>query len=372
MSDATPVVVRLKELGVEDDIITKIENDLGATSVEDLAGLTEDDLVGVGMKKLPARKLAASLKPSPAPAHVAEAEPVLRGASLLVPVADDASILELLRIGGVAKMTPEDLIAAIRGAFTRAMGVNRIIPTLLERMREHAESLDEPLGTTYFKLFKASKRRQYGDVLAAFDGAITSIPEDEKDKFLTRVDGLWPVLAAFQGLLDAYRQLHRDEANDLSNLAVAFRQGASAVEYPDPSNVIASARGVIDRFNRVFGGMGIPSARAIAKDIAEEAELLRNPELPGTVGAGGFEEMIKKLGLGVPSDVRQTEINIATFALNLLKLPDQASNNQPLVILELQRLGKVITWPGNGRTDHPTGIGGNGNPPRDSGRRTTV
>lgn len=367
MSDATgitiatnPVAERLKELGVADDVAQKIQDVLGATSVEDLANLTEQDLVGlVGMKPLPARKLVAAVKP--APASVVELSDVSpRTSNLLVQVGDDASILELLRIGGVAKMTPQDLVAAVRGAYTRAAGVNRIIPTLLERMREHAESLDEPLSETYFRLLKASRRRQYGDVLAAFEGAITSVSEEEKARFLSKVDGLWPVLSAFQGQLDAYRQLHRDEAGDIANLAVVLAKGASAVEYPDPSNVVTAARGLIDRYNRVFGGMGIPVARAIAKDITEEAELLRNPELPSTVGAGSFEEMVKKLGLGVPSDVRQTEINIATFVLNTLKLPDQPENVKPLFILELQRLGKVIAWPNNGASSAEalTGIGG--------------
>lgn len=286
--------------------------------------------------------------PIAGPATNGDASP--REKSVLVSVGDDASILDLLRVGGVAKMTAEDLIAAIRGAFTRAIGVDQIIPTLLKRMKEHAESLDEPLGTTYYKLVKASKRRQYADVLAAFDGAVTSIPEDEKQRFLDKVDSLWPTLASFQSQLDAYRQLHKDESADIGNFVVAIQTGRAGIEYPDPSQIIAAARAVIDRFNRVFSGMGIPAARTIAKDIAEEAELLRNPELPGTVGAGSFEEMVKKIGLGVPSDARQTEINIATFVLNLLKLPDQPSNRQPEIIIELQKLGKPIVWPSGKQT----------------------
>lgn len=356
----------------EEEVATALKGELGDTvndaAVANLgdADITPDAdllaaLTGAGVAKATARAAIKGIRNAPVVTPVAPAagETGARGGvSLLISVGDDTSILDLLRVGGVAKMTAEDLVAAVRAAYTRAVGVDQIIPTLLRRMKEHAESLDEPLGPTYFKLLKASRRRQYADVLAAFDGAISSVPEDEKEKFLNKVDTLWPKLAAFQAQLDAYRQLHKDESADVGNIVAAIRGGTAAVDYPDVTPVIAAARGVIDAFNRVFGGMGIPAARALAKDITDEAELLRNPELPGTIGAGSFEEMVKKLGLGVPADARQIEVNIATFVLNLLKLPDQTSSQQPLVILELQRLGKgITTWP-TGRTAPRTPAGG--------------
>ena len=43
---------KLEGLGVPADVIEKIKMELGAATVEDLSGLTEQDLVGVGMKKL--------------------------------------------------------------------------------------------------------------------------------------------------------------------------------------------------------------------------------------------------------------------------------------------------------------------------------
>jgi len=275
----------------------------------------------------------------------------VRGVSLLPTVGDDESILALLRVGGVAKMSDADAIAAIRGAYTRAVGVTKILPKLLGKMLAHSVSLDEPVGPVYLKLRKASKRRQYTDVLEAFDGAITSVPEEEKQSFLDKVDSLWPALAAFQQQLEAYRQLYKDESGDVASILVAIRTGMAGVEMPNPSQVVASARGTIDRFNRVFGGLGIPTARTIAKDLTEEAKLLRDPELPGSVGAGSFEEMIKKLEIAVPSDVRQTEIDIANFVLGMLKLPEQPTNRQPEYILELQRLGKPIPF-GTLGTEH--------------------
>lgn len=52
---------KLEELGIQAEVIAKIETDLGATTMEDLAGLTEKDLVDCGMKPLPARKVIVAL-----------------------------------------------------------------------------------------------------------------------------------------------------------------------------------------------------------------------------------------------------------------------------------------------------------------------
>lgn len=60
-----PVTLRLTELKVDPAIIEKIRGELGASSVEDLAGLTEADLVGAGMKRLPARGLVKALGTAP-------------------------------------------------------------------------------------------------------------------------------------------------------------------------------------------------------------------------------------------------------------------------------------------------------------------
>jgi len=70
-----PITARLTELGVGSATIILIVGDLGASTVEDLAGLTEADLLRVGMKPLPARKLVAALKPATIPVTEAAVDP---------------------------------------------------------------------------------------------------------------------------------------------------------------------------------------------------------------------------------------------------------------------------------------------------------
>ena len=58
-----PVVVKLKSLGVSEDIVINLQTVLGVSTEADLASLTEADLMEAGMKKIPARKLLAALAP---------------------------------------------------------------------------------------------------------------------------------------------------------------------------------------------------------------------------------------------------------------------------------------------------------------------
>ena len=69
--DVAVVVVTIDEylakFGVDAAQIAKIKDDLGAGTVEDLAGLKEADLTGIGMKLIPARKLISALAPAVVP-----------------------------------------------------------------------------------------------------------------------------------------------------------------------------------------------------------------------------------------------------------------------------------------------------------------
>ena len=58
-----PVTAKLEELGVDGEMIEKIK-EMGAETVEDLAGLQEKDLIDAGMLVLKARKLIAVLVPT--------------------------------------------------------------------------------------------------------------------------------------------------------------------------------------------------------------------------------------------------------------------------------------------------------------------
>lgn len=286
---------------------------------------------------------------------------VVRGVTLLPELMDDVSLLELLRVGGVSKFGEADGVMAVRTAYTRSVGVDTIVPTLLNAMLAYAESLDTGCGPKYYEILRISKSRKYADVLEAFGGAVSSVSEKDKREFLDRVDELWPVLQAFQAhQLDAYRESDRDEGGDVRTLVQVLRQGATAIDRPDPTPVVTAARGIIDRFNRAFRGEGIKNVRALSKDRVQEAEILRDPSVLAAVGAGSFEEMIRKLELAVPADAEDTERRIAQFVLALLRLPKQSPHLLPDYILEMQKLGKPIVWPKGTDVDSRTPAGRKG------------
>ncbi|OGF37250.1 hypothetical protein A2531_02785 [Candidatus Falkowbacteria bacterium RIFOXYD2_FULL_34_120] len=64
MTKKDEMTKKLEELGVTEEQIAKIKDELGAENVEDLNSLTEDDLIGIGIKPIPARKIITALTPT--------------------------------------------------------------------------------------------------------------------------------------------------------------------------------------------------------------------------------------------------------------------------------------------------------------------
>lgn len=392
MSEPTvsPVAARLKELGIEDDIITKIENDLGATTVEDLGGLTEDDLVGVGMKKLPARKLAASLKPATTPAPATTEAPAAVTAvsfdAVLPPVPSDESWLQALKIGGVLKIDQSSVIGAIRAALAHRAGLFGIPERIVEMMERFADENEEPVDSEYFKLRRLLTRRTYAEVFEAIDGLDGSyVTEARKRQLLGRIDGhLWPAISGFYDQLKSWQEAWMAGAANpamMMNAILAASGGGlgmmppGMMAPPDTGALRDYADAVNDAANKVFAGPGVQIAAALAYDATRVREIIQNPRLPTLTGAANRDQMIRQLGVAVPATYPRLETNLTRFVLSILKAKDVPAGNEELQYFgTLFMLGSQIPWNelGASGSTRPTGIGGNGNPPRDSGRRTTV
>src|SRR3989344_2204340 len=137
----------IESLGVDLVIISKIEDDLGVKSVDDLSRLTEPDLISVGMKTIPARKLIAVLTPE-YPAHAAS---VVSLDDVLPPVPSDASWLDALRTGGVLKVDQSTVISAIRAALAHRAGLYGIPEGLVGVMEKFADENEEQVDSEFFK-----------------------------------------------------------------------------------------------------------------------------------------------------------------------------------------------------------------------------
>ncbi len=367
-----PVIAKLTELGISGDIAAKIKDSLGVETVDDLASVTEADLVEAGLKKLQARKVVTALQTLKAPvaeaaSHAATTVNVSFDA-VLPTVMSDSSWLEALKLGGVLKVDQSTVISAVRAALAHKVGLFAIPDILVRKMEEFADANEEQVDAEFFKLRKLLTRRSYAEIFEAIDGMDGSfVTEGRKKQLLARIDEkLWPAIVEFFQQLDAWQKAWMQGAANpamMVNMFMAASGGASIMppgmmQPPDTGVLRDHADAVSDAVNRVFAGTGVQIAAALAYDASRIKETLQSPRLPALVGAANREQMLKLLGVGVSATYPRLENNITRFVLATMQVKDQPAGNEELQYFGmLYMLGTQITWDqisGRGLT----GIGG--------------
>jgi hypothetical protein len=371
-----PMVAKLQGLGVTEEVIGKIKADLGATSVDDLVGLTEADLVGVGMKVLQARKVAAALKSD---ARVAAAETAAVNAvgaatlaSILPAVPNDASWLVALKAGGVLKVDQSTVISAIRAALAHKAGLFTIPDGLVVMMERFSDENQEAVSADFFKIRKQLTRRNYAEVFEAIEGLDGSyVTEPRKKQLFTRIDeNMWPAIIAFYAQLkswqDAWMQGAANPAIMMSAmLAMGGRGGGlppGMMQPPDTGILRDTADAMADAVNKVFAGTGVQIAAALAFEATKIRETLENPRLPALIGAANRDQMLRQLKVAVSATYPRLETNLTQFVLSVMQLKDQPAGNEEVQYLgALFMLGSQIPWDqlsGDNSGGRITGIGG--------------
>lgn len=373
------VTARLKGLGVDDLAIAKIKEELGAENESDLAELTEADLVGVGVRKLQARKVAAALKPPVAAS--AAADTVSSGAavaavsfdSVLPAVPTDASWLEALRTGGVLKVDQSTVISAIRAALAYRAGLYEIPDKLVHLMEEFADQNDEQVDPIFFRLRKQMTRRSYGEIFEAIDGLDGAYVTDARKKQLfSRVDQhLWPAIISFYEQLRSWQEAWMQGTTNpamVTNSIIMAMGGATAMppgmmQPPDTGSLRDYADAVNDALNRVFAGTGVQITAALAYEASKIKEALEDTRLPTLTGAANRDQMLKLLKVAVSATYPRLEMNLTRFVLAVMRVKDQAAGNEELQYFgALFMLGSQIPWDQLGgasgrRNSGVTGIG---------------
>lgn len=324
-----------------------------------LIGRINSALPGIPVVKLnkAIKDLRAAAKPaSPAPAAAKPAAAPMGMSLITLPEPpSDEGFLEALRVGGVAKMSATDVNAALRVMLAKQIGVYDLPEQLGEMMERHAEELDEPVGESFYALQKQIGERRYGEILQAMGVPGHFVSESRKKKLLSRMDNMWSLLAGFQGRLDAWQKQWQDKMINPAAMMAGFSAMLSGgmaggmpgmMDHPDVAPVIDAAASVIDVFNKMFAGTGIPVARAMAQDSLRIKQLLENPGLPAAVGCTTRDEMLKKLGAAVSADYVRLEKDLVTYVLAVMKLAagEVATEQQPLYLMALQNRGMNIPW----------------------------
>jgi len=378
MDDAT--LNKMKSLGVAEETIEKIKTDLGVETENDLGSLTEADLIGIGMKKIPARKLVVALAPVVAEAVVPAAASAMNTVSfddVLPGVPSDASWLDALRTGGVLKVDQSTVISAIRAALAYRAGLFTIPEALVKKMEAFADTNEEQVDPEFFKLRKQLSRRTYAEIFEAIEGLDGNYVTDARKKQLfQRIDqNLWPSIISFHEQLKSWQEAWVQGAANPMIMMGAFMAASGGtgamppgmMQPPDTGVLRDHADAVADAVNKVFAGTGVQIAAALAYDATKIKETLLNQRLPSLIGAANRDQMLRQLGVAVSATYPRLEQNLTRFVLSIMQAKDQPAGNEELRYFgTLFMLGSQIPWDQLGETNRNGKISGIGT--RDGGR----
>lgn len=352
------VKTKLSEFGANEATITKIVDDLGVETVDDLSSLEVADLTEAGMKLAKARKLLAELKKStksssgPAVAAAETRAIQTQFESLLPSIPNDESWLNALKTGGILKVDESSYIAAIRAALADRAGLYDVPEKLAKAMEKYADETEEQVDPTFYALRKSLTRRTYGDIFAAIDGLDgTFITEGRRKEFLSRIrETLWPAIAESYYTLDSWYQTWRASFSDPSMLIAAIggglggNAGMSMITPPDTAQLHDAADTLVNSINRVFRGTGVQVAAAMAYDANVIRNTLEDSRLPSMVGVKNRELMLKKIGASVSSNYIRLEQNLVKYVLAFAKHDTVTSDVEVNYFVALWQLGTQINW----------------------------
>ncbi len=372
---ANSVITRLKELGVSDDMATKICEELGAKEVADLVMLTVEDLTELGMKRLQARKLVEALQPTKPEPTVTPSPMAASNFDVLPGLPDDSTWLNSLKVGGVLKFNRDTVIGTVSAALASRIGLYDLPEKIIAAMDRHAQSVEEPVPPGFYEMQRMLTERSYAEIFAAIPGVSGRYAtKARREALLGKLnENLWGSLISFHGVLsnwfDAWQKTMSNPAVMMGGLAamMAGNPSTGMVQAPPTDSLRDAAEGVIAGINRIFSGTGTPVAMALAYDAQQIRKALEAADLPGHVGAANRDQMLRQLGVAVSSDYPRLEANLRRYTLGVIELPNvTAGQTEMAYINALYQLGCAIAWDqlrdGNSNGNRrPLGLG---EPPR--------
>jgi len=346
------LIKKLEKIDFSAEQVEKLKAQ-GVKSIADMTMLNDHEIQDItGCNIITAKKAVAAFAPEPADTEPTVSSDAIQ--SVLPPLPDDQSFLEMLRTGGVLKIDRTNVIAAMRAAIASNVGLFDLPSILMEKMEEFAVSQEEPLGEPFYALQKQLARRRYGDVLAALGTSGTFVNEKRKTETLNKLNNLlWPALNGFNEQLKSYvNAWTQGAANPVALVAALIpSRGGKVVmppgmlQPPDTAVLHDEAEAVINTINKVFAGAGIPVSRALAYDAMQIREVLEDASLPSTVGAATRDQMLKLLNVDVGADFVRLEQNITRFALAIMELSKIGEGDEELLYINAMfTLGASIPW----------------------------
>lgn len=346
-------------VGTDDDTAVEMLENAIDTPDESVKALFAED-------KIPPARLNKAIREMRAVVPVAEVVPASapRAASpmmaasqvqLLVAPGDD-KLFEALVIGGKPEFEPINISAVVRAAVASQHGLFGLPKKLQEVIRTQARATHKPSPAVLIQIRQEMAKRSdqaamFGDLLPGFTG--TYVTAEDKAETIRQLHNVWPSLLAFQRRLRAFR----DEAFTAmmtGGMAAQFGGQALQMQGIDPSMLVGTSletnsyvddsSGIIDSLNMVFSDMGLYASRSLAGEAHRLLEIISKPELISAVGAANYEEMLRKLEIGMTKDIIRAQSNLVTWVLNVVSLADRNPAELPGVLLSLFNIGEQIPW----------------------------
>lgn len=346
---------KLIGFGMTEEQIKALEDE-GVNNESQLAKFTADQI-----KQYSKCGFATALDIFDALKPVIEKEPVKiitsdkqMSLDVLPQVPDDVSFIEALKTGGILKVGSTEVISAMKAAIAASLGLYSLPEIIQQKMEAYAEEQENPVGSEYFELQKLVTSRSYGDVLSVMGISGNFMSESRKKAFLIKLNtNLWTVIKDFYDHLINWKESWSTGAGDPSAILAMFVMGRSGqnimppdmLQPPDTSGLRDEAEAVINKINKIFAGVGIPVARALAYDATRIRNLLEQPTLPAAVGTTNKDQMLKTLGVSVGADYVRLEYNITRFVLSIMELPKIGAGDEELLFISAMfKLGLGIPW----------------------------
>ncbi len=372
-NDLTELQDFLQDLcGFSNEITEKVINDLGATCIADLEGLSDEDLMSFGVKKLPAKSMIRRLKENLRDMLGDQAEQTAQGQSHLpftqntpqgdAPAEPLSSLLPEVQIGDVwlKSIQREDVlvlgtnhhIAAIESAIADRFDLFSVPDKVSKAMMDYSLEANIPVGEEYYRIRNIITERQYADLFKAMNINNTDIDMNSRRELIRRINAhLFPLVPILIKELNNWYDRWAKMAPQQISMAITNMAGAngrgrqlSVASFPETSALINMSNTVVKALNTCLAGSGGVAALAMAFEANTIRDCLDNPELPRLVGALNKDQMLIKLGIDLDLGVISMEKAIVQFIIAFAQAKDLTTRqNAGSYFYDLWQLGNEIT-----------------------------
>jgi hypothetical protein len=353
-----------KTLGLTIETVNeKLKPLIGDPSDDNVATLadpdctSDDDLVAAfsDVPKAKVKRAAKEFRTAAAPPVAVQASMAAPAVSAMLPtLPDDDSFLAALRVGGTPKVSGTEVSAAVRIFVAHQSGLSDLPKRILAMLEQRAEEMDEPIGEEFVEVRRAVLEQRYGDIMEAVGLKGHSVTVEQRRKLIEKMGALPTMLRDFQQVVSGWCEEWMAQVSNpamfMQTMAAAMGGGSGLLggmtAPPDAGTVLAAAEGVINGFNRMFSGYGRATARAMGYDAVKVKQVLADPRLPVSIGAASREEMLKRLGVGVSSDLVRLEADMGRYVLAIYQIGESkvATDQLPVYLTAVANLGKQINW----------------------------